>query len=73
MMIPIIYAGIFALSIYIAVVGSGYVMALAFIVAGIAFFALQRYIHEYHAEMVAKEEINSDPEDDEDHLKLPPA
>ena len=54
MLIPIIYAGVFILSIYIAVVGSGYIMALAFIVAGIAFFALQRYIHGYYIEMAAK-------------------
>ena len=73
MLVQIIYAGIFILSIYIAVVGRGYITALAFIVGGIAFFALQRYIQRYHAEMVTKDEINSDPEDDDDHLRLPPA
>ena len=73
MLIPIIYAGIFTLSIYIAVVGHGYIMALAFIVGGIAFLALQRYIYLKYAEMVGKEEMDSNPEDDDDHLRLPPA
>ncbi len=37
MMTLIIYAGIFMLSIYIAVVSQGYIMALALVVGGIAF------------------------------------
>jgi hypothetical protein len=73
MLIPIIYATIFILAIYIAVVGRGYIMALALIVGGIAFLALQRYIYLKYAEMVAKSEMDSDPEDDDDDLRLPPA
>ena len=73
MLMPIIYAGIFSLFIYIAVVGRGHIMALAFTVGGIAFLALQRYIFSKYAEMLAKEEVDSPAEDDDDHLRLPPA
>jgi Flp pilus assembly protein TadB len=69
----IIYAGIFMLAIYVAVVGHGYIMALAFVVGGIAFFALQRHLHKYHSEVVTKDEMDSDSEDDDHHLRLPPA
>ena len=69
----IIYAGIFMLSIYVAVVGHGYLTALAFVVGGIAFFALQRHLHKLYFEVVTKDEIDSDSDDDDDHLRLPPA
>ena len=72
MMTLIIYAGIFMLSIYVAVVGHGYIMALAFIVGGIAFFALQRHLHTYYSEIVTKDEMDSDSDDDDNHLRLPP-
>ena len=73
MMTAIVYAGIFMLSIYGAVVGQGYLMALALVVGGIAFFALQRHLSRYYAEIVAEEEMDSDSEDDDDQLRLPPA
>jgi cell division protein FtsW (lipid II flippase) len=71
MMTLIIYAGIFMLAIYVAVVSQGYIMALAFVVGGIAFFALQRYLHKYYSEIVTKDGMDSD--SDDDHLRLPPA
>jgi cell division protein FtsW (lipid II flippase) len=67
----IIYAGIFMLSIYIAVVSQGYIMALALVVGGIAFFAIQRHLHKYYSEIVTKDGMDSD--SDDDHLRLPPA
>jgi hypothetical protein len=73
MMTPIVYAGIFILSMYIAVVGHGYIVALAFIVGGIAFFALQRHFYRYYYEIAGEDEIDSDSGDDDDHLRLPPA
>ncbi|NIM96563.1 MAG: hypothetical protein GTO24_00340 [candidate division Zixibacteria bacterium] len=73
MMTLIIYAGIFVLSIYIAVVGHGYIMAFAFAVGGIAFFALQRHLHKYYSEVVKEDEMDSDSDDDDYHLRLPPA
>ena len=72
MMTLIIYAGIFMLSIYVAVVSRGYMMAFALVVGGIAFFALQRHLHKYYFEIVTKDEMASDSDDDEDHLRLPP-
>ena len=69
----IIYAGIFILSIYVAVVGRGYIMALALVVGGIAFFSIQRHLYKYYSEIVVENEMNSDSEDDDDHLRLPPA
>ena len=75
MMTLIIYAGIFMLSIYVAVVSQGYIMALALVVGGIAFFAIQRHLHKYYSEIVTKDEMDSDSDedDDDDHLRLPPA
>ena len=73
MMTLIIYAGIFMLSIYAAVVGHGYIMALAFLVGGIAFFALQRHLHKYYLELVRNDEMDSNSDDNDDHLRLPPA
>jgi hypothetical protein len=73
MMTPIVYVGILMLSIYVAVIGHGYVVALAFIVGGIAFYALQRHLHKYHSKIVMKAEMDSNSEDDDDHLRLPPA
>jgi cell division protein FtsW (lipid II flippase) len=73
MMTTIVYAGIFILSMYIAVVGHGYIVALAFIVGGIAFFALQRHLYKYYYEIAREDEMDSDSEDDDDHLRLPPA
>ena len=73
MMTLIIYAGIFMLSIYVAVVGHGYIMALAFVVGGIAFFAIQRHLHKYYFEVVTSDEMDSYSDDDDDHLRLPPA
>jgi len=73
MIIPIVYTGIIVLSIYVAVVGDGYVVALAFVVGGIAFFFLQRYFYRYLAEMEAEHEANSDSEDDDNNFRLPPA
>ena len=73
MMTAIVYAGIFMLSIYGAVVGQGYIMALAMVVGGIAFFALQRHLHKYYSAMVAEEEMDSESDDNENHLRLPPA
>ena len=74
MMTPIVYACIFMLSMYIAVVGHGYIVALAFIVGGIAFFALQCHFHKYYSGLVTKDEMdpNSDSDDNGDHLRLPP-
>jgi hypothetical protein len=71
----ITYAGILMLSIYVAVVSHGYIMALALVVGGIAFFALQRHLHKYYSEVVTKDEMDSDSDedDDDDHLRLPPA
>ena len=73
MMTPIVYAGIFMLSMYIAVVGHGYIVALAFIVGGIAFFALQRHFYKYYSEIAGEGEMDSDSEDDDVNLRLPPA
>ena len=73
MMTLIIYAGIFMLSIYVAVVSQGYVMALAFVIGGIVFFAIQLHIHRYYSEVVTKAEMDSDSDDDDDHLRLPAA
>jgi cell division protein FtsW (lipid II flippase) len=73
MMALIVYAGIFILSIYVAVVSQGYIMALALVVGGIAFFAIQRHLHKYYSEIVTKDEMDSDSDDDDDHLRLPPA
>ena len=72
MMTLIIYVGIFMLSIYVAVVSHGYIMALALVVGGIAFFALQRHLHKSYFEVVASDEMDSY-SDDDDHLRLPPA
>jgi len=74
-MTPIIYSGIVILAIYIAVVGHGYIVALAFIVGGIAFFALQCHFQKYYSEITTKDEMDcySDCDDDGDHLRLPPA
>ena len=74
-MTPIIYSGIVILSIYVAVVGHGYIVALAFIVGGIAFFALQCHFHRYYSKITSKDEMDScsDCDDDGDHLRLPPA
>jgi len=73
-MTPVIYAGIVMLSLYAALVGHGYVVALAFIVGGIAFFALECHFHKYHSELVKRDEMDrySDSDDDGDHLRLPP-
>ena len=73
MMTPIVYAGIFILSMYIAMVAHGYIMAFAFIVGGIAFFALQRYFYGYYSEIAGEGEVDSAPEDDTNQLRLPPA
>jgi hypothetical protein len=73
MMTLIIYAGIFMLSIYVAVVGHGYIMALAFVVGGIAFFALPRHLYQYYFEVVTSDEMDSYSDNDDDHLRLPPA
>ena len=73
MMTPIVYAGIFMLAIYVAVVGHGYMVPLALLAGGIAFFALQRHFHRYYFEIVAQDEMDSDSEDDDRHLRLPPA
>ena len=73
MITPIVYAGILALSIYIAIIGHGYIVALAFIVGGVAFFSLQRHFHKYYSEKVKNGEMDSDTSDDNDHLILPPA
>ncbi|MBT8407486.1 MAG: hypothetical protein KJP05_08510 [Deltaproteobacteria bacterium] len=73
MMTLIIYVGIFMLSIYVAVVSHGYIMALAFVVGGIAFFSLQRHLHKYYFEVVTNDEMDSYSDDDDDHLRLPPA
>ena len=73
MMTTIVYAGIFMLSIYVAVVGHGYIVPLALVVAGIAFFALQRHFYKYYSEIVGKDETDFDSEDDNDHPRLPPA
>jgi hypothetical protein len=69
MRIPIVYTGIFMASMYLAVVGHGYIVALAFIVGGIAFFALQSHFYSRYAEITAEE----DSEDDDDQMRLPPA
>ena len=73
MMTLIIYAGIFMLSIYVAVVSHGYIMAFAFVVGGIAFFVLQRNLHKYYSEIITKYEVDSDFDDDDDQVRLPPA
>ena len=73
MMTLIIYVGIFMLSIYVAVVSHGYIMALALVVGGIAFFALQRHFYKYYYEIAGEDEMDSDSEDDDDHLRLLPA
>jgi len=74
-MTPVIYSGIVMLSLYVALVGHGYVVALAFIVGGIAFFALECHFLKYHSELIKRDEIDhySDSDDDGDHLRLPPA
>jgi hypothetical protein len=73
MMTPLVYVGIIMLSLYIAVIGHGYTVVLAYIVGGIAFFSLQRHFHKYFAETVKDEEIDSDSGDDDDYLRFPPA
>jgi len=72
-MTPIVYVGLITLSIYVAVVGHGYTVVLAYIVGGIAFFSLQRYFHKYYFEMVKDDETDADSGDDDDYLRLPPA
>lgn len=73
-MTPVIYSGIVMLSLYVALVGHGYIVALAFIVGGIAFFALECHFLKYHSELVKKAEMDhdSDSDDNGDHLRLPP-
>jgi len=73
MMTVIVYVGIVLLSIYVAVIGHGYVVALAFIVGGIAFFSLQLHFHKCYSEVVKSDEVDSDSGDHDDHLGLPPA
>ena len=73
-MTPVVYSSIVILSLYLALVAHGHIVALAFIVGGIAFFALQCHFHKYYSDLVTKEEIdpNSDSDDNGDHLRLPP-
>ena len=73
-MTPVVYSSIVILSLYLALVAQGFVIALAFIVGGIAFFALQCHFYKYYSNLVTKEEIdpNSDSDDNGDHLRLPP-
>ena len=74
-MTPVVYSSIIVLSLYVALVAHGYIVALAFIVGGIAFFALQCHFQKYYSEITKKDEMNchSDRDDDGDHLRLPPA
>lgn len=73
-MTPLVYSSIVILSLYLALVAQGYIIALAFIVGGIAFFALQCHFHKYYSGLVTKDEMdpNSDSDDNGDHLRLPP-
>jgi hypothetical protein len=71
MMTPLVYVGIILLSIYIALIGQGYIVVLAYIVGGIAFFSLQRHFHTYYSETVKDDEVDSDSGDD--YLRFPPA
>ena len=72
MMTTIVYVSIVLLSLYVAVIGHGYIVALAFIVGGIAFFSLQLHFHKYHAEIAKNDEMDSDSADDDYHIRLPP-
>jgi hypothetical protein len=73
-MTPLVYSSIIVLSLYVALVAHGYIVALAFIVGGIAFFALQCHFHKYYSDLVTKDEMDrdSDSDDNGDHLRLPP-
>lgn len=73
-MTPLVYSSIVILSLYLALVAQGYIIALAFIVGGIAFFALQCHFHKYYSGLVTKDKMdpNSDSDDNGDHLRLPP-
>ena len=73
-MTPVVYSSIVLLSLYVALVAQGYIVALAFIVGGIAFFALQCHFQKYYSDLVTKDERdrNSDSDDHGDHLRLPP-
>ena len=73
-MTPLVYSSIVILSLYVALVAQGYIIALAFIVGGIAFFALQCHFYKYYSDLVTKDEMdrNSDSEDNGDQLRLPP-
>jgi cell division protein FtsW (lipid II flippase) len=73
-MTAVVYSTIVILSLYLALVAQGFVIALAFIVGGIAFFALQCHFHKYYNDLVTNDEMdgNSDSDDHGDHLRLPP-
>ena len=70
-MTPIVYCGIVMLALYVALVGHGYIVGLAFIAGGIAFFLLQRYFYEYCCQ--GESQMDTDSEEDDDHFRLPPA
>lgn len=69
----LVYVGIIALSMYVAVIGHGYVVALAFIIGGIAFFSLQRHFYKYYFEIVKNDDTDADSDDNDDIVRLPPA
>jgi cell division protein FtsW (lipid II flippase) len=70
----VLYFVITLLSLYVAVASQGYVVTLAFVVGGVAFFFFQVHVVEYSLRITtAEKNADSSGKDDDTDLRLPPA
>lgn len=62
---PVVYFCICLLAIIVALVSEGFMVVLAFVVGGIAFFLFQLYFFQYYLKMTEDNNQDRDSEDDE--------